>query len=136
MRRLQILILALMIPLMWSGGCASGKKTHETTSGTRAAGNSATIDTAPGSANSLDGPRENPAERRSRCVLNKDQRELWLERKTPAGCVLRYRKFGQVNNLGESDIDTTYCRRMQAKIVGNLTASGFTCTTASGAKGR
>lgn len=118
--------LSLLVLINLNLGCASGaKKTTKESKTTKAASTTSSASTT--TAATTNEPMPTEAERTTKCVYNKDARDLWLEKKDGNGCILKYRKFGETSTLGESDVDASYCRKMQAKVVGNLTTAGFTC---------
>jgi len=61
------------------------------------------------------------------CIQGKDTRTLHVVSQSPAGCELKYSKFGNTDTAATSSTGLQHCETVRDKIKGNLETAGFKC---------
>ena len=61
------------------------------------------------------------------CVKADDKRLIEVEAQSPKGCSLMYTKMGERKKIAWSDLSSTHCENVRAKIRDGLIAANFSC---------
>ncbi len=66
------------------------------------------------------------SEGQAACTLGADTRKIWVE-KVESGCVVKYEKNGEVQDVASAAHAMTHCDEVKSRIATNLGNAGFNC---------